>query len=133
MKASNAAVALITVIVVTTQVASDDRRWQRGTLTQVAVHRTAVVADVVHERMPPVFNEPEMTQVAAYVIETDDHRYHLQAMVALGSDRFALRVTVGDAVKFAVEKKTAYVKFDEGEYRLLVLKDEAKKLPKKPQ
>ena len=49
--------------------------------------------------------------------------------MAIGSDGFALRVTVGKPVTFAVEKKTAYIKFDEGEYRLLVVKNDRKKTP----
>jgi hypothetical protein len=128
MKTAYAAVTLFTVIVVGAQAAAD-RRWQTGTWTQVGVKRTPFVGDAVHERMPPGFNKPQMTEVATYVIETDDRRYHLQAMVAIGSDGFDLRVTVGDSVTFAVEKKTAYIKLDEGEYRLLVLKNERKKTP----
>lgn len=46
----------------------------------------------------------------------------LQAMVAIGSDEFAAHLTVSDRVTFAVEKMTAYIKLDKGEYRLLVLK-----------
>ena len=49
--------------------------------------------------------------------------------MAIGSDGFDLRVTVGKPVTFAVEKKTAYIKFDEGEYRLPVVKNDRKKTP----
>lgn len=121
-------VTLFTIVVVGAQAAAD-RRWQTGKWTQVGITRTAFVGDAVHERMRPGFSKPQMTEVARYVIETDDRRYHLQAMVAIGSDGFDLQVTVGDTVTFAVEKKTAYIKLDEGEYRLLVIKDERKKTP----
>ena len=97
--------------------------------TQVGIERTLYVADVVHERMPPSVNTPQRTEVATYVIETDDRRYHLQAMVAIGSDEFATNVTVGSVVTFAIEKKKAYIKLDRREYRLLVLKTERKKTP----
>jgi hypothetical protein len=116
------------VIVAGVQSAAE-RRWQMGMCTQVGIKRTPFVSDVVHERLPPGFNRPQMTEVATYVIETDDRRYHLQAMVAIGSDRFASRVTVGDPVTLAIERKTAYIKLDQGEYRLLVVKDERKKTP----
>jgi hypothetical protein len=112
-----------------TQVAAE-RRWQTGTCTQVGINRTPFVSDVVHERMPPGFNKPQMTEVATYVIETDDRRYNLQAMVALRSDELAARVTVDKSVTIAVEGKTAYIKLDERderEYRLLVLKNEQRK------
>jgi len=36
-------------------------------------------------------------------------------------------VTVGQTVMFAVEKKTAYIKLDGREYRLLVRKSQRKK------
>lgn len=48
-------------------------------------------------------------EVATYVVETADRRYDLQSMVA-----------------FAIEKKTAYIKLDKGEQRLLVIKNERK-------
>ncbi|HLG54652.1 MAG TPA: hypothetical protein VI485_04940 [Vicinamibacterales bacterium] len=128
MKTAYAAVTLFTVIVVGAQAAAD-RRWQTGTWTQVGVGRTPFVGDVVHERMPPGFNKPEMTEVATYVIESDDRRYYLQAMVAIGSDGFDLHVTVGNSVTFAVERRTAYIKLDKDEYRLLVVKNERKKAP----
>ena len=48
-------------------------------------------------------------EVATYVVETADRRYDLQSMVA-----------------FAIEKKTAYIKLDKGEQRLLVTKNERK-------
>ena len=53
-----------------------------------------------------------MTEVATYVIETDDRRYYLQAAVAIGSDGFVRYLTIGDSVRFAVEKKTAYIKLE---------------------
>ena len=126
MNSAYAAVTLLTVTVLVAYVEAD-RRWQMGTCMQVGVGRTPFVGDVVHERMPPGFNTPQMTEVATYVIETDDRRYNLQAMVALRSDEFAVHLTMGDPVTFAIEKKTAYIKLDQGEYRLLVLKDERKK------
>ena len=123
-----AAVMLSSVIAVAARAAAD-RDWQKGTCTQVGINRTLYVADVVHERLPPDRNYPQKTEVARYVIETPDRRYELQAMVSINSDEHASRVTVGTPVTFAVEKRTAYIKFDEHEYRLLVLKNERRKTP----
>jgi hypothetical protein len=123
-----AAVMSFSFIVVAARAAAD-RDWQKGTWTQVGINRTLYVADVVHERLPPDRNYPQKTEVARYVIETEDRRYELQAMVSIHSDEYASRVTVGTPVTFAVEKKTAYIKLDEHEYRLLVLKNERKKTP----
>ncbi|HEY1308245.1 MAG TPA: hypothetical protein VGF24_32070 [Vicinamibacterales bacterium] len=126
MKTACTALIFFAVIAVTS-LAAADRRWQVGTWTQVGIARTPFVGDPVHERMPPTFNKPEMTEVASYVIETNDRRYYLQSMVPIRSDGFDVRVTVGKPVTFAIEKKTAYIALDKGEYRLLVVKSERKK------
>lgn len=124
MKTACVAVALVTAIIAAT---AADRDWQKGTWTQLGVARTPFVGDPAHERMPPGFNKPQMTEVATYVIETDERRYHLQDMVAIGSNEFERTVKIGSSVMFAIEKKTAYIQLDKGEYRLLVVKNESKK------
>ena len=126
MKPALASVVLLVIVLAGVQTDAD-RRWQTGKWTDVGVKRTPFVADPVRERMPAGFNKPTMTEVATYVIETDDRRYELQDTVAIGREGFDLQVTVGKSVTFAIEKKTAYIKLDKGEYRLLVLKDERKK------
>ena len=126
VRAVLAAVAFFTVIAIGAP-ANAERRWLTGTWVQVGINRTLYVGDVVRERLPPDRNYPQKTEVARYVIETEDRRYELQAMVAIGSDEHASRVTVGAPVTFAIEKKTAYIKFDPHEYRLLVLKSAPKK------
>jgi hypothetical protein len=103
-----------------------DRKWQSGTWTDMGVKRTPWVADSTHEGKPPGFNRPMMTEVATYVIETTDRRFELQDMVPIGSAAFQLNVKVGSSVTFAVEKKTAYIQLDGGEYRLLVIKNARK-------
>ena len=103
-----------------------DRKWQTGTWTDMGVKRTPWVSDPAHEGRPSGFAKPVMTEVATYVIETTDRRFELQDMVPIGSAAFELDVKVGNSVTFAVEKKTAYIKLDGGEYRLLVLKSEPK-------
>jgi hypothetical protein len=127
IKTTFVAVMLLSVIVVAA--AATDRDWQKGTWTQMGVARTPYVADVVHERMPPGFNKPQMTEVATYVIETKERRYHLQDMVAIGGNEFERIVKIDSPVTFAIEKRTAYIQLDGGEYRLLVVKNERKKTP----
>jgi hypothetical protein len=103
-----------------------DRRWQMGTWVDAGIKRTSAVGDPAHERMPPGFNKPVLTEVATYVIETDDRRFELQEMAAIGQNGLDLQVTIGTPVTFAIEKKTAYIKIDGREYRLLVVKSERK-------
>jgi hypothetical protein len=126
MNTVHLAAMLFAVVLVGVPTAAD-RKWQMGTWTDVGVARTPWVGDPAHERMPPGFNKPELTEVATYVIETADRRFELQDMTAIGSATLDRYVTVGHSVTFAVEKKTAYIKVDGREYRLLVRKSLRKK------
>ena len=130
MRTTHAVFALVTTILIGAH-AIAERRWLTGTWTQVGINRSLFVADVAHEQLPPGRNLPQKTEVARYVIETEDRRYELQAMVAIGADEFDALVTIGKPVTFAIEKNTAYIKVDDkkGEHRLLVLKNERKKTP----
>src|ERR1700745_2621766 len=101
-----------------------DRRWQMGTWVDAGIKRTSAGGDPAHERMPPGFNKPTLTEVATYVIETAERRFRLQEMAAIGQNALDLQVTIGTTVTFAIEKKTAYIKVDGREYRLLVVKSE---------
>ena len=91
----NLAVTLVAVVLAGVSTAAD-RKWQIGTWTDVGVARTRWVGDPAHERMPPGFNKPELTEVATYVIETADRRFELQDMVAIGSATLDRYVTVGN-------------------------------------
>jgi hypothetical protein len=117
------AFTILTVFLLSTP-ANADRQWHTGTWVQMGVKHTPFVGDSAREQFPPGPIKPPMTEVATYVIETDDRRYDLQGMVAIGSDGFERNVTVGKTVTFAIEKKTAYIKLENGEYRLLVIKNE---------
>jgi hypothetical protein len=122
-------IAILLILLVANVSDAADRKWQTGRWTDVGLLRTPWVGDPVNDRMPPGFNRPKLTEVARYVIETDDRRIVLQDMVALGRDPFDLHVIIGRPVTFAIEKKTAYIKLDGNEYRLLVIKSERKKKP----
>lgn len=125
MNARCGAAVLLAIGLAVTHV-SAERHWLMGTWTKAGVKRTPFVGDAVHERMPPGFNRPQMTEVGTYVIETEDRRYDLQSLTAIGSDGFDLHVTIGNPVTFAIEKKTAYIKVEGHEYRLLVVKNQRK-------
>jgi len=47
-------------------------------------------------------------------------------MAAIGQNALDLQVTIGTPVTFAIEKKTAYIKIEGREYRLLVIKSDRK-------
>jgi len=126
MRAVHFTTMIVAIVLVAASNAAE-RKWQTGTWTDIGIKRTPSVVDPVHERMPPGFNKPMLTEVATYVIETIDRRFELQDIVPIGNGTFDLLVAVGHSVTFAIEKKTAYIKLDGREYRLLVLKSERKK------
>jgi len=62
-----------------------------------------------------------LPEVATYVIETDTLRIEMQEVQPIGPE--SLKMSVGDHVVFALDKKTAYVRdAKETEHRLLVTK-----------
>jgi hypothetical protein len=127
MNTTHAARILVAAVIFATASAAADRNWQTGTWTQVGVARTPFVGDPVQERTARGINKPQMTEVGAYAIETADRRYFLQSMVPIRNDSLEFQVRVGSTVTFAIDKKTAYIKLETGEHRLLVVKTERKK------
>jgi hypothetical protein len=119
--------ATILAVIVASGPHAADRKWQTGRWADVGVKRTPWIGDPERERMRRSFNEAALTEVATYVIETDDLRFDLKDMVAIGRGAFERYVIVGNLVTFAVDKKTAYIQLDGREYRLHVLKSRRKK------
>jgi hypothetical protein len=104
--------------------AAADRKWQTGTWADIATKRTPWVGNPSGgtEALTVRSTGTAMTEVAAYVIETDDQRIELEDVVAIGArGSIDAQVTVGAPVSFALNKKTAYVRLADGkEYRLRV-------------
>jgi hypothetical protein len=98
-----------------------DRKWQTGTWADIGTKRTPWVGNP-SGGTEPLTARTGMTEVAAYVIETDDQRIELEDVVAIGTrGSIDVHVTVGAPVSFALNKKTAYIRLAEGkEYRLRV-------------
>ena len=101
-----------------------DRKWRTGTWTDVGVKAHAISGQPSATAVRRASTRPRRPKSPR-----NDHnlRLELRDMVTIGREAFDLHVTVGSRVTFAVEKKTAYIKLDGGEYRLLVLKSERKK------
>jgi hypothetical protein len=99
-----------------------ERSWQTGTWADVRTTRPRVVFGLgPTPNGPGPRTPPTATLVRIYVIETDVWRFELTD-VAPASSRIVDAV-VGEAVTFAVDKKTLYVRDRNGlEYRLRVTK-----------
>jgi hypothetical protein len=107
------------------------RHWQTGTWITMGTKLTPWVGNSAMGtyRFGPIPNPDvsPMTEVATYVIETNDMRFELQGMEPIGA--FDLEVKVGNQVTFAFDgKRTVFVRrSDGGEHPLLVTKKARKK------
>jgi hypothetical protein len=111
------AVALVTV---SAWAAGPVRAWQTGTWRDVHIVRPKVVFGPA--RRPGIgVPAPAIAEVRTYVIETDDLRLELKETTTADARR--IDATVGEAVTFALEKNTVYIKEADGaEHRLSVSK-----------
>ena len=117
----------IGMMTVNATAAGPERAWQTGTWRGVQIVRPKIVFGV--PRDPRVGSPaPALTEVRTYVIETDDLRLELKENTTADARR--IDATVGEAVTFALEKNTVYIKeADGGEHRLAVTKKITKTKP----
>jgi hypothetical protein len=106
--------------------AGAERAWQIGTWREVRVKRPKIVLGIGGN---PIGGGPgprapaPMMEVRTYVIETDHVRLELRENVRADSRR--LDAVPGEAVTFALEKKTVYVKVGGLEHKLRVTRTSA--------
>ena len=121
----------VIVVAVAFLSAAAERQWQTGTCVDVGVKHdarvgggTADFGPFTRQRIP----RGTLPEVATYVIETDTQRIETQEVQPIGPE--SLKMSVGDHVVFALDKKTAYVRdAKETEHRLLVTKKITKPKP----
>jgi hypothetical protein len=113
--------------------AGPKRQWQTGALVDAGRKHDNAVGGAASDTRPPAnsggyFPTPNFTpEVGRYVIETMDMRLELEAMVPVGGSDLEREVIVGQAVTFAVEKKTVYVKLPSGrEHKLRLIRKSRK-------
>lgn len=99
-----------------------ERVWQTGTWREVKVDRPRVLFGV--QPRDPNSNLPRtaaVREIRTYVIETDSLRLELRQDATGDTPR--IDALVGEPVTFALEKKTIYIKDQDGrEHRLSVRK-----------
>ena len=119
------ALALVIVALGWVGVSGAERVWQTGIWRDVTVERPKVLFSV--QSRDPNSNLPRTTparEVRTYVIETDTLRLELRQDATV--DTPTIDVLIGQPVTFALEKKTLYVKDQDGkEHRLSVRKQTA--------
>lgn len=119
------ALALVIVALGWVGVSGAERVWQTGIWRDVTVERPKVLFSV--QSRDPNSNLPRTTparEVRTYVIETETLRLELRQDATV--DTPTIDVLIGQPVTFALEKKTLYVKDQDGkEHRLSVRKQTA--------
>jgi hypothetical protein len=95
-----------------------DREWQTGTLYEARVERPRVLFSAQprdpNSPLPPTAAARELR---IYVIDTETARLELRQEATADSPR--INVLIGRPVTFAVEKKTVFIKDEDGrEYKL---------------
>jgi len=106
-----------------------ERSWQTGTWADVRTTRPRVVFGLQPSpNGPGPRTPPATTLVRIYVIETDVWRFELTDVAP--ASRRTVDLVVGEAVTFAVDGKTLYVRDRNGlEHRLRVTKKLTKSRP----
>jgi hypothetical protein len=115
--------AVLGILLVSTALTASaaERKWQKGTWTEVKVDRPRFVFGVQPRPSGPGAEAPPMTVIRTYAIETADLRIELKEPTP--APRRSVGAMVGDEVIFALEKNTVYVREPDGtELRLNVTK-----------
>ena len=120
--------ALLFAVSLSVSALAADRVWQKGTWRDMQVKRPKVVFGVSPNSPStgaPRTSPPASQEVRTYVIETDTTRFELRENTTVDSPH--LDVLVGEPVQFAVEKKTVWVKDQDGREHKLSLVKQSKK------
>jgi len=105
-----------------------ERAWQKGTLRDLQVKRPKVVLGVAPNSPStgaPRTSPPATQEVRTYIIETDTARFELRENTTM--DAPLMGILVGEPVQFAVEKKTVWMKDQNGREHKMSLVKETKK------
>ena len=112
--------AIICAAVGVTAIA-EERQWQSGTWREAKIERPKVLFSV--QSRDPNSSLPRTAaarEIRTFVIDTRTHRLELRQDATVDTPR--IDVLVGEPVVMAIEKKTVYVKDDEGKEHKLSLR-----------
>jgi hypothetical protein len=105
-----------------------ERVWQKGTLRDVQVKRPRVVFGVAPNNPAtgaPRASPPATQEIRTYIVETETTRFELRENTTVDSPH--IDMLVGEPVQFAVEKKTVWIKDQDGHEHKLSLVKQSKK------
>jgi len=119
---------LACVVCLSVSVWAAERVWQKGTWRDMQVKRPKIVFGVAPNSPTtgaPRMSPPASQEVRTYIIETDTTRFEMRENTTVDSPH--IDVLVGEPVEFAVEKKTVWVKDQDGHEHKLSLVKQSKK------
>jgi hypothetical protein len=112
--------ALVCVIFSISAIAAE-RQWQKGTCRDSKIERPRVLFSA--QPRNPNDNVPHTAsarEIRTFVIDTSTHRLELRQDATVDTPR--IDVLIGEPVSIAIEKKTVYVKDNEGKEHKLTLR-----------
>ena len=112
--------ALVCVIFSIAAIAAE-RQWQKGTWRDSKIERPRVLFSA--QPRNPNDNVPHTAgarEIRTFVIDTSTHRLELRQDATVDTPR--IDVLIGEPVSIAIEKKTVYVKDNEGKEHKLTLR-----------
>jgi hypothetical protein len=121
--------ALVFAVCLCASASAAERVWQKGTWREnVQVKRPKVVFGVAPNSPTtgaPRTSPPAAQEIRTYIIETDTVRFELSERTT--ADAPHIDVLVGQPVEFAVEKKTVWIKDQDGREHKFSLVKQSKK------
>jgi hypothetical protein len=121
-------IAIVFAVALCASASAAERVWQKGTWRDVQVKRPKVVFGVAPNSPTtgaPRTSPPATQEIRTYIIETETVRFELNERTTVDAPR--IDVLVGQPVEFAVEKKTVWIKDQDGREHKLSLVKQSKK------
>jgi hypothetical protein len=124
-----ATLLVLAVLAAHATVSAADREWQTGTWYEASVERPRVLFSAqTRDPNSPLPRTAAARETRIYVIEAETARRELRQETTVDTPK--INVVIGRPVTFAVEKKTVYIKDEEGrEYKLELRKQSALSAP----
>jgi hypothetical protein len=120
MRTSALAAALICALSALAAIAAE-RDWQKGIWRESKIERPKVLFSA--QPRDPNSNVPRTAaarEIRTFVIDTSTHRLELRQDATVDTPR--IEMLIGEPVSLAVDKKTVYVKDNEGKEHKLTLR-----------
>jgi len=113
--------AAIVCVIFSIAAIAAERQWQKGTWRDSKIERPRVLFSA--QPRNPNDNVPHTAgarEIRTFVIDTSTHRLELRQDATVDTPR--IDVLIGEPVSIAIEKKTVYVKDNEGKEHKLTLR-----------